>query len=623
MDKHKREQLGNSLILIISILFVFIFSDWLWRANLFPTDWRGTYRPVFTFMSPKLEMLKGLYLVVVCLLAYSNPRMQPKVYNKVFLASIAAATAALFMMGYIKALPYYNLIAYPFVMVSATVSLHELIQSSAVSRAFDESKVLTEVSTSDKDTPFAINTDKGVLKIPAPTLGIYQEGAAGSGKSVTAKQLLYQAALNGYAGVFYDFEGNPLEKDGAEISRVIYTALKHSRNSNVKFAFLNFNDLTRTIRVNPVAPKYLRTELDVINVGNTLMKNLEKEWVEKTDFWASNAINVVVGALLKLRKSSPQFCTIPHLISFILSDFRAVLSYLSTDKELEPFIMPVMSAYKQNAGPQTAGVISSSQLPLTKLYVPEIYWVFNPPPQEEFHLDITNKVAPYWLCIGNNPKQKQALSPVIALTLSICMEQMNQFDRLKSFFAVDELPTIYIPNLDTLPATARKKGVVTYLLVQTFKQLEGMYGKNSAEIIRDNLSTQLIGKTNSYETAERVSKMFGEYKKTESSFTLSDSGESQTKSQRNEKFLQPKDITQQPTGHWTGFIANAKPPFFHAQFDEFKIYPEAIPHFSKRFDTGDEQQDKQLMDTLVRENFIRVKRDIDELLQPYQPIDIE
>lgn len=619
MDKQKREQIGNSLILIISVLFVFICADWLWRADLFPESWKGKYRPVFVFVSDKMMLFKTAYLVIVALLAYSNPRVQPKVYNKSALALIAVVTSCLFIVGYIKLLPYY-IFFYPAVLVACTISLHEMIQSTATKQIFDDTKVLQDVSTSEKETPFAINTDKGLLKIPAPTLGIYQEGAAGSGKSVTAKQILYQAARNGYAGVFYDFEGNPLEKDGAEISRVIYTALKHS-DSKVKFAFLNFNDLTRTIRVNPVAPKYLRTEMDVINVGNTLMKNLEKEWVEKTDFWASNAINVVVGALLKLRKSTPQYCTIPHLISFILSDFRAVLSYLATDKELEPFIMPVMSAYKQNAGPQTAGVISSSQLPLTKLYVPEIYYIFNPPPDQEFHLDITNKASPSWLCIGNNPKQKQALSPVIALTLSICMEQMNQFDRVKSFFAVDELPTIYIPNLDVLPATARKKGVVTYLLVQTFKQLEGMYGKNSAEIIRDNLSTQLIGKTNSYETAERVSKMFGEYKKAESSFTLSDTGESQTQSLRNEKFLQPKDITQQPTGHWTGFIANATPPFFHAQFDEFKIQPHEIPQFSKPFNTGDPHRDSELLSAAVKENFLKVKQEIDDLLQPFMPLD--
>jgi hypothetical protein len=621
MDKQKREQIGNSLILLISVLFIFIIADWLWRARLFPVEWADLYRPVFYFVSERFTLLRGSYIVIVCLLAYSNSRVRGRVYNKPVLTAIAVLSGTLFVVGYLPN-PYYNTIVYPLIFFTATFSVHEMIQATAASKFGENVDALDRVSTSDKNTPFAISTDKGVLKIPAPTLGIYQEGAAGSGKSVTAKQLLYQAATNGYAGVFYDFEGNPLEHEGADISRVIYTALKKS-NSNVKFAFLNFNDLTKTVRVNPVSPKYLRTELDVINVGHTLMKNLEKEWVEKTDFWASNAINVVVGALLMLRKSTPQYCTIPHLISFILSDFRAVLNYLATDKELEPYIMPVMSAYKQNANQQTAGVISSSQLPLTKLYVPEIYWVFNPPGEEEFNLDITNKTSPAWLCIGNNPKQKQALSPVIALTLSICMEQMNQFDRVKAFFAVDELPTIYIPNLDILPATARKKGVVTYLLVQTFKQLEGMYGKNSAEIIRDNLSTQLIGKTNSYDTADRISKMFGEYKKAESSFTLSDSGESQTQSLKNEKFLQPKDITQQPTGHWTGFIANASPPFFHAQFDEFKIKTHSIPQFSKRFDTGDAENDRHLMEKLVRDNFIKVKSEIDELLSPYRPVDID
>lgn len=567
--------------------------------------------------------LRISYILFLTLLAYSNPKVRFKIVNKHLLGLLAILSGIVFLIGYLPASVYHNLIVYPIAFFVLTFSLHELIQTYASTLLNNESSVLTSVPDTSTETPFIITTNKGDLKIPAPTLGIYQEGAAGSGKSVTAKQILYQAASNGYAGVFYDFEGNPLEPQGAEISRVIYTALKNSKTSNVNFAFINFNDLTKCVRPNPVSPRYLKTELDVINVGNTLMKNLEREWVEKTDFWASNAINVVVGSLLKLRKSTPQYCTIPHLISFVLSDFRAVLNYLATDKELEPYIMPVMSAYKQQANQQTAGVISSSQLPLTKLYVPEIFWVFNPPPEEEFNLDITNKNNPTWLCIGNNPKQKQALSPVIALTLSICMEQMNQFDRIKSFFAVDELPTIYIPNLDTLPATARKKGVVTYLLVQTFKQLEAMYGKNNAEIIRDNLSTQFIGKTNSYETADRIAKMFGEYKKIESSLTVSDSGESHTQNLRNEKFLQPKDITQQPTGHWTGFVANAAPPYFHAQFEEFRIDPLAIPCVQKYASTENSQDAQQLLERLVKENFLKVKREIDDLLSPYTPIDFE
>lgn len=621
MDKQKRENIGASLLFLVSIFFIFILSDWLWRAELFPDKWKEIYRPIFKIGKENLTVFKGAYLIIIALLAYSNPRVKPKPYNKILLLSLAVIFGLIFMIGYVEAKLYYNLIFYPFSFLVVTYALHELIH--ATTAPLDQSaSVLTDVSTANSKTvPFVFQTDKGTLAVPDPTLGFYFEGTAGSGKSVMIENLLYQATHKGYAGVVYDFEGNPLEEDGAVLTRLVFTGLKQARHVNTRFAFLNCTDLTKTVRCNPLSTKYLTSELDFINAGNTLMKNLEKEWVEKTDFWASNAINIVVGSALKLRKSNPTFCTIPHLVSFILSDFRAVLNYLATDKELEPWIMPVMSAYKQQANQQTAGVISSSQLPLTKLFTPEIFWVFAPPESEEFDLDITNKKDPVFFCIGNNPKQKAALSPVIALVLSTCMEQMNQFDRVKSLFVVDELPTIYIPNLDTLPATARKKGVITTLTVQTFEQLVQANGKVNATIIRDNLSNQFVGKTNSYESADRIAKLFGEYKKTETSYTTSESGESQTQSIKNERFLQPKDVAQQRTGHWTGFVANGNPPFFHAQFDYFNIKKYTIPPFAQRVNTGNPELDKQTMDKLVRDNFNKIRKDIGDMLAPYMPID--
>ncbi|HAQ37980.1 MAG TPA: hypothetical protein DCQ58_05675, partial [Saprospirales bacterium] len=98
--------------------------------------------------------------------------------------------------------------------------------------------------------------------------------------------------------------------------------------------------------------------------------------------------------------------------------------------------------------------------------------------------------------------------------------------------------------------------------------------------------------------------------------TTSESGESQTQSIRNERFLQPKDVAQQRTGHWTGFVANGNPPFFHAQFDYFNIKKYTIPPFAQRVNTGNPELDKQTMDKLVRDNFNKIRKDIGDMLAP-------
>jgi hypothetical protein len=489
---------------------------------------------------------------------------------------------------------------------------------------------LGDVSGGDiTDTRFAFRTDKGVLVLPNAEHGIWIESGPGGGKTVLIDNLLAQAVEKDFAGLVYDFEGNPREtddtggKEGTILSRTVYTALKRRKaGGKVKFAFLNFNDLGRTIRCNPYSRKYIGSELDIIEMSHTLMKNLEKEWVAKTDFWASNAINVVTGAHLWLHKHRPDVCDIPHLIALILSDFRALLGLLASDKELETWVLPVVSAYRQEAFQQTAGVISSSQLPLTKLFIPEIFWVLSPPPEEEFNLDITHKDHPTFLCLGNNGiRQNAALGPVLALIITICTKNMNQFNRHKALLAVDEGDTIYLPNIDLVPATIRKKGVITLFAIQTFNQTIDKYGERPAKKLRDNLNNQFLGKTNNAESAERMVKIFGEYKKTEFSHSQGDSGDSQTATQRLEKYLQVPDIALQRTGHFTGYISNGDPARFHAQFENFDMDKLVIPRFSLPVHTGDVEKDEAVLNDLVMKNFRKIRKDVDEILAPYLPVD--
>jgi hypothetical protein len=45
---------------------------------------------------------------------------------------------------------------------------------------------------------------------------------------------------------------------------------------------------------------------------------------------------------------------------------------------------------------------------------------------------------------------------------------MNQQGKRHSFFLLDEGPTLFIPKLDQLPATARSNKVATIYMAQTF-----------------------------------------------------------------------------------------------------------------------------------------------------------
>ena len=70
---------------------------------------------------------------------------------------------------------------------------------------------------------------------------------------------------------------------------------------------------------------------------------------------------------------------------------------------------------------------------------------------------------------------------------------------------------MYIPNLDRIPATARKNKVATVLCVQDFSQLEDKYGEKKTEVIISVLANQFFGKTTNPKTGERISRIYGKF----------------------------------------------------------------------------------------------------------------
>lgn len=621
MNKSNRQtQLVMMVIMLLSLIL--ILYDYSYRLRLVAPTPQTVQFLTITANPLKLLFIKILCLVSLLIAGVTVPKKLQEYQHKDktqpwYLVAYTLLSVTVFLVGY-QHIRIVNLFFYPLSIV-ASIYLVFRVSVQLLNRTVKEqvSEPLTQIHY-NKNAELQLKTDKGLLSIEKSEYGYYIEGAAGSGKSVLIEYIVYHLIQQGRAGVIYDYEGNSLEPGGAILSKMVQSAILDAGNKiQTKFAFLNCDDLTKTVRCNPISRRYLKRELDVIEIANTLMKNLETEWIEKTDFWASNAINVVVGCILRLWKDYPQYCTIPHVVALVLSDFELTLAFLDEDPELRPRIQPVISAYKLKAQQQTAGVISSSQLPLTKLFTPEIFYVFSPTANEEYDLDVTNKDNPQFLCLGFNPKLQAALSPVFSLVLVVCMKQMNNFGKQKALFAIDELPTIYIPNLDKFPATVRKHKVATLLSVQTYKQLDDANGSKKAEIIRDNLSNVFLGKTNSFDSAKLMSEKIGDYKKIETSLSYSEN-DSESVSKKAERIVPPEKIIQQPIGHFTGFVAQGKPNFFHCQFDYFEVKKFDIPSFSNVINSGDIEIDRKAMANVAQLHFKKINNEITNLLSNYE-----
>jgi hypothetical protein len=619
------------IILLSILLFLTVMFHWAYYVEIVGHSGADKFTlalgRMYGKLSTKIILIKVLLIIALATLFYVSPTHKlnkgEKKENELYWHSATVFFCGLFLLGFLRN-ELYDFIVYPLILFTLFYFVAKSVNSFKTPTGTDD--VLGKVSCKEaNDMSFEFMTDKGLMRIHSPQQGIYVEGGAGAGKSASLiEPIIEQAVYKNYTGVIYDFKGNP-----PTLGRTAYTAALEKKKRGFKIpegelepkvGFLSFVDLTRTVRCNPIAPKYLYNKLFISELALTLMVNLQKDWRTKQDFWAANAISYIEGIILMLQKHKPEYCTIPHLVTIGLQKVETVLNWLSQDAEVEMMMKPLAIAFEKNAEGQIAGTAASSQLPIKKLFNKEIFWVLS---ADEYDLDLNNKEKPSILCVANDPALSESLGPVIAVVLCVCMQKMNQQGKQRSIFCVDELPTVFINKLDYLPATGRSNKVVTCLSVQSYAQLDRDYDSKNATVILGNLGNQFFGMTNEEKTAERVSKMLGEYKRLDTSTTQSESGESTSESYKNEKIMQGSMIASQGIGHFTGKIAGGDPVFYSAQFPEYKQVKSDIPQFSAKVDTGDAKTNKAVMDNLAEANFEKIIREVKEFLAEYEQVNAE
>jgi type IV secretory pathway TraG/TraD family ATPase VirD4 len=239
----------------------------------------------------------------------------------------------------------------------------------------------------------------------------------------------------------------------------------------------------------------------------TILVNLNPQMISKPDFWTDNATSLLASTFWYLREKCPNYCTLPHAISMILQpNYEALLRELSSLPKCGEMIAPIMTAYQQGADNQLAGVISSLQISLSKINFDEVYYLMS---ESEVSLQLNDPEKKGILTVGNNPQLSSTYAPLIGLILTSVSKQLNRAGKEKSVFMIDEFPTVYIPNVEQLPATARSNKVATILACQDIAQLTDKYGREKSETILSNLGNQFYGRTPNPATAKRVSELFG------------------------------------------------------------------------------------------------------------------
>ena len=451
---------------------------------------------------------------------------------------------------------------------------------------------------------------KSWINIINPFRGLLIMGSPGSGKSYFIIQhIIKQHIRKGFSMFVYDFKFDDLTK----IAYNQYLKNKHRYATKPKFYVINFDDLSKSHRCNPLTASTMNDITDAAESSRTIMLGLNHEWIKKTgDFFVESPINFVTALIWFLRKyKQGKYCTLPHVIELAQVNYDKLFSVLRAEPHIEVLVNPFVTAYQNDAKEQLEGQIASAKISLSKLSSEKLYYILS---GNDFSLDINNPLQPKIVCMGNNPQKTQTYGAVLSLYITALTRVMNKKNCNKSSLLFDEFPTIYFNGMDNLIATARSNKVATTLAVQDASQLKLHYGKEQADVIMNIVGNVISGQV-SGETAKQLSEKFGKILQDRQSIAINRNDTSVTNSKQLELAIPINKISSLSSGEFVGMVADNPD-----QKIELKAFcAEVINDHQALVNEQADYADLPVISTVstadVFNNFLQVKKDVNMIVQ--------
>ncbi|OOQ60297.1 conjugal transfer protein MobC [Mucilaginibacter pedocola] len=389
------------------------------------------------------------------------------------------------------------------------------------------------------------------INVVNPFRGSLVMGTPGAGKSYfVIRHIITQHIKKGFAMFLYDFKYD-------DLTRIAYnTLLNHNKGYKVKpkFYVINFEDLNRSHRCNPLDPANMNDITDAMESSRTFMLGLNREWIKKQgDFFVESPINFLTALIWFLRKyENGKYCTLPHAIELAQVEYESLFPLLKKEPEIEVLINPFISAWQNEAYDQLEGQIASAKISMARLVSPSLYYVLS---GNDFSLDLNDPADPKIICMGNDPMKQQVYGAVLSLYISRTIKLVNQKNKLKCNLIFDEFPTIYFNNIDSLIATARSNKVATTLAVQDQSQLKKDYGREQAEVIMNIVGNIISGQV-SGDTAKQLSERFGKIVQERRSLTINSQDTSVGRSTQLDFAVPASKIATLSSGEFVGLVAD-------------------------------------------------------------------
>ena len=434
-------------------------------------------------------------------------------------------------------------------------------------------------------------------------------GTPGSGKTrYVFRPLIKESLAKNMALFVYDLKY-------PDLTLLTYNALQQVKNTHSRtlaFYSVNFDDFSRSHRLNAIPPESLEDVSDATETARTILYSINKRWVHKGgDFFVESAVNFFAANIWFLRLyENGRYCTLPHLIELIQTEYYKLFSILQSYSDTQTLIGSFVMAYSEKVMDQLQGQIDGARIPLSALASPNLYYILS---GNDFTLDINNPVAPKVVCIGSNPQKQHVYGAIISLYTSRLLKLVNRKGGAPCHIFYDEFSSIYA-ELDITVAQARQNKVAVTFGIQDLSQVRKIYGHDHADALF-NLPGNLVCGQVSGDSARLVSERFGKILQEKATISTNSRDSSTSQSQQLDLAIPPSKIATLSSGEFVGITADS--PTHKVQLKGFHCQiiadHEAIAKEEATYQPIPEI--RPVTKELVEFNFQQIKKEVRELVE--------
>ncbi|MEL6382872.1 MAG: type IV secretory system conjugative DNA transfer family protein [Cyanobacteria bacterium J06626_18] len=396
----------------------------------------------------------------------------------------------------------------------------------------------------------SLKGNSSTLYLPDAQRGISVCGAAGSGKTFSIIDPLIRSTLDqGFPMVLYDF------KYPAQTKRAVAYAMK--RGYTVRVFAPGFPE---TEVCNPL--DLVRDEEDAIAAGQlaqVISKNFNSGGGKGDKFFEEAGDNLIEGILLVTKAigrmvNDDSFCDLMMAQAVLsLDQLPYRLEQATNDGTLNVWTTrPLSQLVSVKESEKTvAGILAIAQRMFLRFLKKDFIGAFCGP--STLPLDLDGKQL---LVFGLDRNNRDIVGPLLAAIMHMVVTRnvsrtVPRTDPL--VVALDELPTLYLPQLVNWLNENREDGFCGILGYQNIAQLEKAYGKEMARAIFGGTACKFLFNPQDVESAKLYADYLGEqtiqYKsKSRSTSGKSGSSRSQNDNYQKRHLLEPSQMLKLGTG---------------------------------------------------------------------------